>query len=559
MENKLSTSIIEADIIIIADEQNINMTESNTNIVEPPMDITVRNANMVEPNEDIVEPNVNMVEPNEDIVEPNEDIVEPNENMVEPNENIIEPNENIIELNENIIEPNENTIEPKKMLYINCLNSRTIDLKAIKLDFFMKEHLIKYFDMVCIYDIETIDLLKYDLVLINALTFSYNSSRIKEKEAFAKLNLLGTIKNVGFLMHDLHDYSLRFENKKAVLQRKKIDYQKPVLRETKAKILHCNIFKASNAKFLISIYDCPEYDYFVKYFTNINNFYTINHGYPKDIFKPMNTPKCYDILFYGRFLPGVYPFRCQLSDICSKSKFRFRFVNACEKIKEESLCELINKSWLCIACVSNFSYFVRKYLEISACNSLVLGDINEQGYSIIGSNMVYVNNKMDSKKILEKIEYYLSNKEIISALSYNKLQKIENENYEFFAKKLYNICTNFQENTESGYMYKNYAKYININKNKHNKKLIDNITFENIDGNTYSTTQLENGLYVFISKSNFSIYDAADNIITRSDTHFVDSTEPDIIYVPFRLDSKTKIKLVGDFDLLNLQLYIINI
>lgn len=51
---------------------------------------------------------------------------------------------------------------------------------------------------------------------------------------------------------------------------------------------------------------------------------------------------------------------------------------------------------------------VTKYIEIFACNSLVIGDTNNQCYDIIKINIVLVNNDISDFQIIDKILYYLS-------------------------------------------------------------------------------------------------------------------------------------------------------
>ncbi|XWV24948.1 hypothetical protein QJ856_gp0833 [Tupanvirus deep ocean] len=514
--------------------EDINSTNTDINLVN-----TVNNIFNVDNNVTNVYPtnvDINNTVPN---IDTNDDI----------NNSVVNTNTPTVNINTIIIDN-----PPKKMLYVNCLNIMTIDWPAIKLETFMEKHIKKNFDIVSIFDIGKMDLSVYELVIINATCLTSVITKMSDNLLFNKLCLLKNIKNIVILLHDLHDYSFSFaynskiirKNRNSSIYGKKI----PVLSVTLSKKIFKRFLENFNIKSLISIYDCPEFDYFNGYLTNIKNFYLINHGYSKDIFKPCSRSKKYDVLFYGCNNSVVYPLRTRLANLFRKSNIRFRTIDARENIYEKDLEEIINESWMCIACVSNYSYFVRKYLEISACNSIVIGDINNQGYRIIGTNMVFVDRKMSDQEILNKVNFYLTNKEIISALSFNKLKYIEKEDYESHAEKLANICESIINNNNNQYIFKKNTANPEYHKIMHDKKLID-IKFNIECKDVLSNISLNKGLYVFKITSrqinNFYVCDSDKKQLTRKETYVYDDDNKNTHYVSFYVDNETKISIPNTY------------
>ncbi len=456
------------------------------------------------------------------------------------------------------------TINKKnKMLYINCLSKKTLKFYDIKLEAYMKKYISRYFDIISIFDIENIDLSGYELVLINATCFKYNITQIDKVTLFNKLEKIKHIGNIVVFLHDIHDYSFNFEPSivaESYMQNiNGADIYVPIIEENDAKNLYNDFFQKFNISHLISLYDCPEYEYFVKKYTTIKKFYLTNHGYPKDIFKPISCHKEYDILFYGKNFFPVYPLRHKLSQVFMNSGLRFKFVKY-RRQSERNLCDLINRSWLCISCVSNFSYFVRKYLEISACNAIVIGDINRQGFNIIGSNMIIVNDHMKYDEILEKTKYYLDNKEIIAALSFNKLDNIEQQNYQYQVEKLDKICTSIVNNKTSELEYNLSNEITNVDSSILHKKNIVIVDFIEIENNLHTVSKLSTGLYVFaynesLLNTNFEIYDENNTKLSIRDTYVSDVNNQNISYIPFKIYTENIIRISGIKDASKLKLY----
>lgn len=449
-------------------------------------------------------------------------------------------------------------ISTNKKLYVNCVNDTTVQWPAIKLEVFMKTYIEKYFDVVSIFNIESTDLSKYELVIINATCFVTLITRVPDSVIFKQMDLLKSIKHVVLLTHDLHDYSFRFayNPKKNTSKCKGYNPYVPVLYENFSKRSIKQFTIRYNITKIISIYDCPEFTYFSKFLTNVSNFYLINHGYPTHIFKPIACEKKYDVLFYGSNKMRFYPLRCRIVNLLKQinmtkpNGFRLRFITEKEKIREDQLAKIINESWLCISCVSIFSYLVRKYLEISACNSVIVGDTNPQGLQIFGNNMVFIDKTMTDDEIIDRITHYLTNKEILAALSFNKLSGVQAESYSTYADKLNTIGNTVVTNTQCQYNLKNYTNNV-VNYATTHTKIKVNLTFENIDNNMMLSNLIEPGLYVIIyntniidaAQSQFDIYTPSNLLLTKPDTWISDIACPTQMYVSFKLTVPIKLKM----------------
>jgi GR25 family glycosyltransferase involved in LPS biosynthesis len=149
-------------------------------------------------------------------------------------------------------------------------------------------------------------------------------------------------------------------------------------------------------------------------------------------------------------------------------------------IIEDELSILINKSWLSISCCSIADYFVGKYLEIISSGSIIIGNINDHGRTIIENAFVEVNDNYSDELIKSIILYYLNNKDLLIYLSMKSNYKIKNYTYENYSNILYNICNSITNNSKSEYEYDNILnkKLNNIDKTSYDYKIT------NIQNNT---------------------------------------------------------------------------
>lgn len=209
---------------------------------------------------------------------------------------------------------------------------------------------------------------------------------------------------------------------------------------------HCNddryLFDFSHTlgiKHLITHYQCPELEN-IKRFSEIDT-HVIDYHINPDIFKDYKLEKKYDIIVYGATNKIAYPFRYRLKQLLKDSSFNVLIIEPEDNIKEEQLARLINQAWIGLATVSNFSYLVGKYFEISACNTVVLGNMNAQGKKIWSDNYIHINETMTDVEIISHIKNALLNKELLIKIS-NHMYGVMHNQYTIQEEKyrLYETC-----------------------------------------------------------------------------------------------------------------------
>ncbi len=110
--------------------------------------------------------------------------------------------------------------------------------------------------------------------------------------------------------------------------------------------------------------------------------------------------------------------------------------------KEEVLAKIINQSYLTIATCSQFNYLVKKYFEISAAKSLILGNMPKQGGSVFGDNYIKLHKSMTSDEIYNIIKSALDDKDNIirmTNINYNMVHK-EHKISQFHERLYRMIC-----------------------------------------------------------------------------------------------------------------------
>jgi hypothetical protein len=225
-------------------------------------------------------------------------------------------------------------------------------------------------------------------------------------------NFVNKLKNIKcLLIHDMHEYTF-FNGFEGVAN-------------------YCKNYKID---FIVTICkDNDEYDNLKKIVINKSPntlFITVPHMIDTTIFKDYGEEKIYDILFYGTAGPA-YPFRLRLkrllmTDMMQK-KFKIRILTYRELV-EKDLSKEINKSRLCVSTCSKYEYLVKKYFEISASKSVVLGNMPKQGFDIFKNNYVRLDPEWDDAKIIRHIESAINNKQGV-LLKTNRAYNIVHNNY----------------------------------------------------------------------------------------------------------------------------------
>ena len=207
-----------------------------------------------------------------------------------------------------------------------------------------------------------------------------------------------------------------------------------------------------NIKYGISMYYCDEWDYIKKNY-NWNKTFILNHHYDSKTFYNMKLKKDIDILLYGD-VNNHYPFRYKIKTILENMKGlnihivnrQGYFTNNLDSVIEHrtELSKLINRSHICISTCSKYNYFVCKYLEIIASNSICAGNIETIGRRIFQNNFIELSLNMSDNEIKQKL---------INALKDKYYLKEMNKNVKQFVSR-FSIQNNYWDNLKN--MIKNF-------------------------------------------------------------------------------------------------------
>jgi hypothetical protein len=172
-------------------------------------------------------------------------------------------------------------------------------------------------------------------------------------------------------------------------------------------------------QYLVTTYECFELEQLLRQCPHLRRVFVIPHHIDMQLYRCLDLPRIYDVLLYGSLLPRYYPFRRRLADLLRTSRLRVHIVeypgrNAVDPERcGDSLVKLINQSWMCIATPTTSGYLVAKYLEISACGSLVAGTIPPQALPVWRDCHLRLDKSMADSEILARIEVELADKEAL--------------------------------------------------------------------------------------------------------------------------------------------------
>lgn len=209
----------------------------------------------------------------------------------------------------------------------------------------------------------------------------------------------------------------------------------------------CEYLNEHNINIIFTFYDNTQ-SRSIRYRTpNLKHFY-LPHHIDTSIFKYHdNIQKEYDILLFGSIHPRHYPFRKRLFELIlnNTDKFKVHFVKKPDtfdpNVCEHGISKLINMSKLCIATKSKYDYLVGKYFEISACKSLIAGDIPTDGINIFSNKIINLDTHMSDQEIIDKLCHAIQNYETHQT-NINDLHDLVIQNYSLnqYVDKLWNIC-----------------------------------------------------------------------------------------------------------------------
>lgn len=178
------------------------------------------------------------------------------------------------------------------------------------------------------------------------------------------------------------------------------------------------IIKSNNINYIFYHCDCNQLDR-IKLLNRQINFINYPHFVNTKIFKDYGINKTHDIILYGCINQSVYPFRCRLFNLIQKShKFKVLYVpfpgyyvkNKNYITTGSKLAKLINKAYIGIVTPSIHDYFLKKYLEIPSCRTMIAGNIPTRYRSLFQNNIIELNPGMSDIQIINTLLSALNNK-----------------------------------------------------------------------------------------------------------------------------------------------------
>ena len=281
------------------------------------------------------------------------------------------------------------------------------------------------------FDISTelnFDLEKYDTLILGCRSiYIYKCYKNHKKKDLLKQNFekLMKIKNKYIILQDIHTKT--YGN---------LDDLSEILNKNKINIIF-TFFKCYEANIIRK--KTPECKYF-----------HLPHFIDTNIFNSNNCEKTIDLLLYGAIHPTHYPFRKRLFDLILSNKEKFPNIMYIEKPEsfdpnfcEKGLAQIINKSKFAISTKSKYDYLVAKYLEIPACNCIVIGDIPSDSDNELKKNIIELKNTDSDDEIIKIIKDSIQNYDNYK-IKIKEYQKyiIENYNLEKYINKLETIIKN---------------------------------------------------------------------------------------------------------------------
>jgi hypothetical protein len=283
----------------------------------------------------------------------------------------------------------------------------------------------------------------------NVICFDYLATHFLSKNNFIKIlnNLKLSGKKIIFHLHDLHENTFN----RCYTPIKKIEKKVINKNSSKDKSIYptnipghgvtslCEQLSIANCQYIISYSENVELRNILNSYSNIKKNVVIPFHVETKIFKDYKMPKIYDVLLIGSTIKKSYNFRNRLYYLLKNNKkIRVKIIRNIEY--NSSLSKIINSSWLTIATYSNFHYLVRKYFEISASKSVILGNMTRMGKEIWKDNYIHIDREMSNTQIINTIKTALQNKKKLKEIS-NTMYSIMHTEYNY--KRLCEKYNNF--------------------------------------------------------------------------------------------------------------------
>jgi len=202
-----------------------------------------------------------------------------------------------------------------------------------------------------------------------------------------------------------------------------------------------NIINVYHFNYIFYKYDCEQLDAIIKHTHSDIKYIKTPHCIDPNKFKIIpNIKKDIDILLYGN-LSDFYPFRQRIFTLLKQSNISYGYLPHPGYIKdtalhndiciEQNLCELINKAKFTIVTCSKFEYLLKKYIEITMCGSIMIGNYPTKENNLYKDNYIHIHEEMSDEDIIQKIQNGLIMYNTIKDTYIDYCNKISNDNYTY--------------------------------------------------------------------------------------------------------------------------------
>ena len=140
--------------------------------------------------------------------------------------------------------------------------------------------------------------------------------------------------------------------------------------------------------------------------------------------------KKYDIILYGCNHKDQYPFRHRLYKMLKKSgQFNIKHIVFYTWMRKDYsifgdiLAHNINFAHIGIVTMSKYGYFLKKYMEIPACNVMIAGEV-PFCYKNIYKDMIKLSPEMSDQQIIDTLKNALKNKKLLKTKTKKMCDKV---------------------------------------------------------------------------------------------------------------------------------------
>jgi len=187
-------------------------------------------------------------------------------------------------------------------------------------------------------------------------------------------------------------------------------------------------------------------------------FYHIAHCAEASIYKPLFTPKKFDIMLVGALgartmLGQHYPLRDRMAKLLGKIPNKYnvgihprphgRQDDAYTNRYAKEFAAAINNTKICITDSGAPNSRFGKYIEIPMCGTVIAGDIPGEDQENFKKFIIEINMEMTDDEIVNKLVYYLENEEKLRILEKEGLEWSKKYTQEKYAERFINAAENY--------------------------------------------------------------------------------------------------------------------